>query len=69
MDWRSMDNYPEPEKRVLVATDDGTVGVGYWHPEAGWLLEVEMGETECEPLYWMPLPEHPQSISAHATHH
>jgi hypothetical protein len=59
-DWQSVsETHPEPNERVLIATDDGEVGIGHWEPDAGWLLEIEMGEMEVEPLYWMSLPLHP----------
>jgi hypothetical protein len=36
MDWHSVkETYPEPDVRVLVATDENEVGVGYWHPDGG----------------------------------
>lgn len=60
MEWHSAkETCPEPNVRVLVATDENEVGVGYWDPDAGWMLEVEMGEMDVEPLYWMILPVHP----------
>jgi len=59
-EWQSVsETYPEPDERVLIATDDGRVGIGRWDPEAGWQMEFEMGEYEVEPLYWSPLPLHP----------
>lgn len=57
-----MDTYPPPEKRVLIATELGEVGVGHWEPEAGWLLEFEEGEAECDPVAWMPLPDPPRVV-------
>ena len=58
--WHSVtEAYPDPEKRVLIATENRTVGIGVWHPEAGWLMEVGDEEIEVEPLYWMALPSHP----------
>ena len=46
-----------------------TVGVGYWHPDAGWMLEIEMGETDIEPLYWMELPFHPSLAAQGKSRH
>jgi len=61
-EWQSVSEaYPDQNERVLVATEDGEVCIGRWDPEAGWLIEIEMGEMEVEPLYWMDLPPHPET--------
>jgi hypothetical protein len=58
--WRSVDQeYPELNVRILIAADGGEVGIGYWDPDGGWLIEFDDGITEVEPLFWMPIPEHP----------
>lgn len=60
-DWQSMETHPVSGERVLLATDDGTVGIGYFDAETGWfMMEMEAdGEGDCEPVAWMPLPAHP----------
>lgn len=63
MEWRSVDDYPPAGQRVLVAGNDNSVGIGFWNPEEGWMLEGEMGDMDCEPLYWMPLPAHPDAAA------
>jgi len=57
MNWLPMDTYPPPNKRVLVTADNGDVGVAYWEPDAGWLMEFDEGIGDCEPIAWMPLPD------------
>ncbi|MCL6699097.1 hypothetical protein LZ496_09935 [Sphingomonas sp. NSE70-1] len=70
MDWNSVkETYPAPNVRVLIATDENEVGVGYWDPDAGWMLEIEMGETDIEPLYWMELPLHPSLAAQGQSRH
>ena len=62
MEWRSVDTYPPAGQRVLIAANDESIGIGFWNPEMGWTMEGEMGDVDCEPLYWMPLPARPGAI-------
>lgn len=58
--WHSVaEALPDPEKRVLIATENRKVGIGIWHPDAGWLMADGEQELEAEALYWMALPSHP----------
>lgn len=68
MEWRSMETYPAPEEPVLVADNEGRVSLGHWHPNGGWIIQIGDYETDCEPLYWMPLPEHPHKVARTTAH-
>ena len=59
-DWVLVDAaYPAANERVLIATDDGNVGLGFWEPDSGWLMFEEEEIGDVEPLYWAKLPTHP----------
>ena len=68
MEWISVkDRLPECEQDVLMYFDTGNMAVGFWHDgdetitfwcaysDDGWYTDCD-----CEPLYWMEIPEPPE---------
>jgi hypothetical protein len=58
---------PEKDKSVLVYFDSGNMAVGYWYEKdecvSFWQVWTDDGwvaDTDCEPIYWMPLPPAPK---------
>lgn len=58
---------PEKFESVLVYFDSGNMAVGFWYDVdeclSLWKVWIDDGwysETDCEPVYWMPLPEAPK---------
>lgn len=58
---------PEKHESVLVYFDSGNMAVGFWYDMdeclSLWEVWTDDGwysETDCEPVYWQPLPERPK---------
>lgn len=58
---------PKKDESVLVYFDTGNMAVGYWYDKdeciSFWQIWTDDGwvsDADCEPIYWMPLPEAPK---------
>lgn len=68
MEWISVsDRLPERKQDVLMYFDTGNMAVGFWYDGdetiTFWSAYTDDGwyaDCDCEPLYWMPLPEPPK---------
>lgn len=68
MEWISVsDRLPERKQDVLMYFDTGNMAVGFWYDGdetiTFWSAYTDDGwytDCDCEPLYWMPLPETPK---------
>ncbi|MBR5291695.1 MAG: DUF551 domain-containing protein [Clostridia bacterium] len=66
--WISVnDRLPERKQDVLMYFDTGNMAVGFWYTGdetiTFWSAYTDDGmyaDCDCEPLYWMPLPEPPK---------
>ena len=66
--WISVeDRLPECKQDVLMYFDTGNMAAGFWHDGdetiTFWCAYTDDGwftDCDCEPLYWMPLPEPPK---------
>lgn len=66
--WISVqDRLPECKQDVLMYFDTGNMAVGWWYDRdeviTFWSAYSDDGwytDCDCEPLYWMPLPEPPK---------
>lgn len=66
--WFSVkERLPEREESVLMYFDTGNMAVGYWFEKdedlsfwSAWTDDGWFADCDCEPLYWMPLPEPPK---------
>lgn len=68
MEWiKTTEKLPENQKDVLMYFDSGNMAVGFWHDKdevvTFWCAYTDDGfytDCDCEPVYWMPLPEPPE---------
>lgn len=67
-EWISVkERLPECKESVLMYFDTGNMAVGYWFEKdedlsfwSAWTDDGWFADCDCEPLYWMPLPEPPK---------
>lgn len=67
-EWiNTFERLPECKQDVLMYFDTGNMAVGFWHKKddtfAYWCAYTDDGwytDCDCEPIYWMPLPEPPK---------
>lgn len=68
MEWiKTTEKLPENQKDVLMYFDSGNMAVGFLHDKdevvTFWCAYIDDGfytDCDCEPVYWMPLPEPPE---------
>lgn len=66
--WISVkERLPELKESVLLYFNEGNMAVGYWFEKdenftfwSAWTDNGWFSDCDCEPLYWMPLPEPPK---------